>query len=88
MQRMVFKMLCVLLLTAMLTRFGQPGELEHAVERLAWLKAVEAPSSTDQAESASERNRRENAIGKGVLERSFRLRSRLNTHLLMLKFKR
>ncbi|WP_309120805.1 hypothetical protein [Paenibacillus sp.] len=87
MHRMLFKMLCVLLLTAMVTRFGQPGELEQAAERASWLNAVVAPASTDQADSAPERNRRENATGKGVLERSFRLRSRLNTHLLMLKFK-
>ena len=84
----MFKMLCVLLLTTMIAQYGQPAaEVASAAERLEWLKD-DAKSTSSQSESATDRNRRENVMSKGILERSFRLRSRLNTHLLMLKFRR
>jgi len=81
---MLFKMLCVLLFTTMIAQYGQPAELERAAQRLEWMKATE-PSA--QGETAADRSR-ETVYSKGILERSFRLRSRLNTHLLMLKFRR
>ncbi len=84
---MMAKMLCVLLLTTMVVHYGQPAELASAAERVEWLKSDANPTSS-QSENAKERNRGDNGIGKGILERSFRLRSRLNTHLLMLKFRR
>jgi len=84
----MFKVLCVLLLTTMIAQYGQPAaEVASAAERLEWLKD-DAKSTSSQSESATDRNRRENVMSKGILERSFRLRSRLNTHLLMLKFRR
>jgi hypothetical protein len=84
----MFKVLCVLLLTTMIAQYGQPAaEVASAAERLEWLKD-DAKSASSQGESATDRNRGENVMSKGILERSFRLRSRLNTHLLMLKFRR
>ena len=84
----MFKVLCVLLLTTMIAQYGQPAaDMATAAEHLERLEAGGKPASS-QGESATERNTRENVMGKGILERSFRLRSRLNTHLLMLKFRR
>ncbi|HZG56735.1 hypothetical protein [Paenibacillus sp.] len=81
---MMFKTVCILLLTSMFAHYGQPVELGQAADRFAWAKPAVQP--VQPGDAGPERGG-EYATSKGVLERSLRLRSRLNTHLLMLKFK-
>lgn len=71
---MGFKLVLILLLTA-------------AVVTQCVYTIVPTATQLAQEEKAEDRAL-EFGAGKGILVRSFRLRSRLNTHLLMLKFRK
>lgn len=67
----------LVMLASMLAFYSQPIQLECAAQRLSWLNQNSPDSATDLAGLAM--------TSMGVLERRFRFRPRLNTHLLMLK---
>lgn len=78
-----------LLLTAFAAQCGPRYEWESTVvddSRFASPSAASQPLQQGDGGGVPERS--DPAASKVVLERSFRLRSRLNTHLLMLKFRR
>ncbi|HZG86191.1 hypothetical protein [Paenibacillus sp.] len=77
----------VVMLTSLAVHSLQAAELERAASR--WDGTPSAAAAAAQAppsDPPSERSQ-DAVTSKGVLERSLRLRSRLNTHIMMLRFK-
>jgi len=79
------KLFRVIVLTSLAVHSLQPAELERAASRWNGTPAAVA-SKAAPGEHTPERSQ-DAVTSKGVLERSFRLRSRLNTHVMMLRFK-
>jgi len=87
---MGFRLFLILLLTAVIAYNGGPAEpysIGSALIRghVSWMKTDAAASSPAGEETSKERHG-DLWKCKGVLVRRFRLRSRLNTHLLKLRF--
>lgn len=83
---MLLRTLAIIAFAAMITQYVHPAQL------------IKVPQETTKWISATDRYSNEQSVGsdwlqdyysgpKGVLERRIRLRSRLNTHLLGLKFR-
>lgn len=78
----------IVVFAALLAQVGYVSDLRSAAQRMSWFGPLQASIGLELAAGAAQADQwaADNTIGKGVLERRFRLRSRLNTHLLMKKF--
>jgi hypothetical protein len=88
---MLFKLVTVLVLSSLIAHYGHPAQMRHSAQQSNGVKTLQAashPEGVPPAKGTQSDHWSDNAKTKGVLERRFRLRPRLNTHLLMLKFQR
>jgi len=76
----------IVVLVSLTVHSLQAAELERAASRWGGVPLAKVAVQAPQGEPPSERSQ-DAVTSKGVLERSLRLRSRLNTHIMMLRFK-
>jgi hypothetical protein len=86
---MLFKLVSVIVLFSLFANYGQPVEMRQKTHQQHGVRTQQASAGVDDVDAnGTQPERWADNASKGVLERRFRFRSRLNTHLLMLKFQR
>jgi len=84
---MGIRLFLILLMAAVISYNGNATGSALSALRTSWLKPVAALKQGATQEEKSKERKADVWQCKGVLVRSFRLRSRLNTHLLKLRFR-
>jgi len=80
---MGFRLFLIMLLASVITYYGAAADSALYGSRVSWLMPPSAHAGDEKAKDL----KIEWWKCKGVLVRSYRLRSRLNTHLLKLRFR-